>query len=191
METTRPAWYCSRTKPKHEHIAAAILLKNFNLEVFCPRLRVERATRRGLVRVNEPLFPCYIFIRCELADNISNIQHASGIIGLVRTGGRAAEVPDLIIEELKTCFVDEAPILVNNECLPGDEVGVVGGVFAQSRALVLRVMPARQRVLVLLDILGRPMPVELDAQSIVKERSLSELVPFLAAAGREQNPIFA
>ncbi len=42
------AWYCARTKPKHEHIAAANLLKNLGLEVFNPRLRVERATQRGL-----------------------------------------------------------------------------------------------------------------------------------------------
>ena len=60
------AWYCARTKPKHEHIAAANVRQNLGLEVFHPRLRMERATQRGVMRVVEPLFPCYIFIRCVL-----------------------------------------------------------------------------------------------------------------------------
>jgi len=36
MKIESPAWYCARTKPKHEHIAAANLRKNLNLEVFIP-----------------------------------------------------------------------------------------------------------------------------------------------------------
>jgi len=48
MQIPNPAWYCARTKPKHEHIAAANLQKNLGLEVFHPRLRMERATRRGI-----------------------------------------------------------------------------------------------------------------------------------------------
>src|SRR5262245_29489064 len=57
----KAAWYCARTKPKHEHIASANLQRHAGLEVFCPRLRVEKSTRRGIVRVSEPLFPNYIF----------------------------------------------------------------------------------------------------------------------------------
>ena len=33
-------WYCVRTKPKHEHIAAGNLARQAGLEVFCPRLRL-------------------------------------------------------------------------------------------------------------------------------------------------------
>ena len=52
------AWYCARTKPKHEHIAAATLRRDLGLEVFNPRLRSERATFRGVIkRVTDPLFP--------------------------------------------------------------------------------------------------------------------------------------
>src|SRR5262249_14693499 len=58
------SWYCARTKPKCEHIAAANLGRNLGLEVFNPRLRMERSTRRGLVRTVEPLFPCYVFVKC-------------------------------------------------------------------------------------------------------------------------------
>ena len=45
-----PLWFCLRTQPKHEHIAAATLTRNLGLEVFHPRLRLERATRRVAVQ---------------------------------------------------------------------------------------------------------------------------------------------
>jgi hypothetical protein len=47
----------------------------------------------------------------------------------------------------------------------------------------LRVMPARQRVQVLLDILGGPTPVEVDRTAVVLERdTVADWVPVLAAA---------
>ncbi len=78
-----PAWYCARTKPKHEHIAAANVRKHLGLEVFHPQLRVERSTRRGLVRTIEPLFPCYIFVRCAIQDRMNEVRYTNGISTIV------------------------------------------------------------------------------------------------------------
>jgi transcriptional antiterminator RfaH len=186
MQTSSPAWYCARTKPKHEHIAAANLRKSLQLEVFHPRLRVERATQRGIVRVIEPLFPCYIFIRCVLESKLSEIQHTSGVSGLIRFGEKIPQVDDARIEELQECFTAEEPMDVESRLAPADEVRIADGVFAGVRAFVLRVMPARMRVQVLLDILGRPTPVEVDRTSVVLERnSLADLAPVLAASVRK------
>jgi len=182
METPTPAWYCARTKPKHEHISAANLRKNLQLEVFHPQLRVERATRRGLVRVIEPLFPCYIFIRCVLEKSLSDIQHTSGVSSLVRFGQNIPMIDEARIEELQECFTAGEPMDVESRLAPADEVRIVDGVFAGIRAFVLRVMPARMRVQVLLDILGRPTPVEVDRTSVILDRNtLADLAPVLAA----------
>jgi transcriptional antiterminator RfaH len=182
MQTEPPAWYCARTKPKHEHIAAANVRRHLNLEVFHPRLRVDRATRRGVVRVIEPLFPCYIFVRCVMEENLNEIQHTDGISSLVHFGHKIPEVADSVIEELQECFEAEEPMTVQDHLSPGDEVVVGDGAFAGMRAFVLRVMPARQRVQVLLDILGGPTPVEVDRSSVVLEKStLADWVPVLAA----------
>lgn len=180
-ETGCQAWYCARSKAKHEHIAAANLRKYLDLEVFHPRLRVERATQRGVMRVIEPLFPCYLFVKCVLEEKLALIQRTSGIVGMVRFGGRVPQVADSVIAELEECFVADAPMTVERRIAPGDEVALVDGVFAEGRAVVLRVMPARQRVQVLLDILGRPTSVEVDFTSVVLERTLAELAPVLAA----------
>jgi len=183
MLTDRPAWYCARTKPKHEHIAASNLRKNLELPVFHPRLRVERATQRGVMRVIEPLFPCYVFVRCVLEEKFGEIQHTVGVSGLVRFGSRIPQVSDEIIEELQEYFSAGSPMMVEDQLSPADEVVIASGVFAGIRAFVLRVMPARMRVQVLLDMLGRPTPVEVDRSAVIRERnSLADLVPVLAAA---------
>ena len=118
----RLAWYCARTKPKHEHIAAANLRKNFEMEVFHPRLRIERATQRGVMRVVEPLFPCYIFVRCVLEENFNDVKHTSGISSLVHFGQKIPAVPDSIVEELRDCFEADDPMTVEDRIMPADEV---------------------------------------------------------------------
>lgn len=183
---SEPWWYCARTKPKHEHIAAANLCRNLGLEVFHPRLRVERATRRGVVRTVEPLFPCYIFVRCVIQDWLDEIKYTTGVSSLVRFGDRNPTVPDAVIAELQACFEAAEPMMVSDHLLPGNRVIIGDGAFAGMQAFVLRLLPARQRVEVLLDILGRPTPVEVDRNAVALEETiLADRVPLLAAPHRE------
>ena len=57
------------------------------------------------------------------------------------------------------------------------------GAFAGMSAVVLRLLPARRRVQVLLDFLGRPTPVEIPRTSIAIERDcMADRVPLLAAS---------
>jgi transcriptional antiterminator RfaH len=87
-----------------------------------------------------------------------------------------------VIEELKECFEGEETMTVEDRLSPGDEVVVVDGAFRGMCAFVLRVMPARKRVQVLLDVLGRPTPAEVDENSVVNEtNTVATLVPVLAA----------
>jgi transcriptional antiterminator RfaH len=186
MKIESPAWYCARTKPKHEHIAAANLRKNLNLEVFHPRLRIERATRRGVVRVSEPLFPCYIFFRCLIDEKLADIQRISGVSTVVHFAHNIPKIADAVIDELKECFEGEETMTVEDRLAPGDEVIVAEGAFRGMSAFVLRVMPARKRVQVLLDVLGRPTPAELDENSVViEDNGVANLVPMLAATVRQ------
>jgi len=181
MEALDPAWYCARTQPKHEHIAAASLTKNLGLEVFHPRLRMERATRRGAVRVIEPLFPCYIFVRCIIDHHVDDIRYVTGISSLVHFGRRVPIVPDSVIEELKQCFETDDPMCVQDSLYAGAEVTVAEGALLGFGGIVVRVLPARQRVQILLDFLGRTTLAEVDRKLLRLQNScMADLVPFLA-----------
>src|SRR5260370_40207993 len=159
-----PAWYCARTQPKHERIAAASLIRNLSLEVFHPRLRMERATRRGAVNVIEPLFPCYVFVRCQ-RERLDEIRYVTGISSLVHFGRKVPTVPDLVIEELRQCFESGEPMSVADRLYPGAEVTVAEGSFLGFSGIVLRVLPARQRVQILLDFLGQTTLAAVDTKS--------------------------
>ena len=111
MQPLEPSWYSARTKPKHEHIAAANVRRHLKLPVFLPRIRLEKMTRRGLMRVAEPLFPVLFFVRCVVEERVTDIQHLTGISRLVQFGGRYPKVPDAIIEELQSCFGREDLIM--------------------------------------------------------------------------------
>src|SRR5262245_26811854 len=50
---TTSSWFCVRTIARHEHIAAAQLRQDSQVEVFLPRLRFQRRTRYGLAWVTE------------------------------------------------------------------------------------------------------------------------------------------
>ena len=180
-----PTWYCARTKPKHEQIAAASLGKHLGLEVFHPRLRMERATRRGVVRVVEPLFPSYVFVRCALPEVLGEIRYVNGISSLVRFGQRIATVPDPVIDELKQCFQTDDPMSVEDKLRPGTEVTVAQGAFEGFQGIVVRLLPAKQRVQILLDFLGRTTLAEVDRRWLTQEdRCVVSLVPELATPVR-------
>jgi len=175
------AWYCTRTHPKHEHIAAANVAKRMGLEVFHPCLRMERVTRRGPVRVVEPLFPCYVFVRCDLSESLDSLRHITGISSIVHFGQQVPLVPDDVIDELRQCFGDEGFVSVEEAVVPGAEVTVAAGAFLGSRGIVFRVLPAKQRVQILLDFLGRTTLTEVDRNSLqVENRRMADLMPSLA-----------
>lgn len=179
------AWYCARTQPKHEHIAAAGLSNRLGLEVFHPRLKLERATRRGVVRVVEPLFPCYIFVRCQLDERLDQLRYVNGISSLVRFGERIPTVPDEVIDELRQCFGEEEAMEAEERLQPGAEVVVADGAFLGSRGIVVRVLPARQRVQILLEFLGRTTLAEVDRSAVwVEGQSVADLMPALAIPRR-------
>lgn len=178
------AWYCARTKPKHEHIAAANIARKLGLEVFHPRLRLERATRRGMMRVVEPLFPCYIFVRCMLEKRLDDIRHVTGISSLVHFGQRIPAVPDAAIDELKQCFETEEPLAMEDGVKAGAEATIVEGAFMGFSGMVVRTLSAGQRVQILLDFLGRITVTEVDRKSLkVENRAVADLLPLLAASG--------
>lgn len=181
MQNESPAWYCARTKPKHEHIAAANLMKNFGIEVFNPRLRLQRATRRGAMQIIEPLFPCYIFAHFELVKFFEKIRYTTGVSSLVHFRNIIPIVPDTVIEELRRCFETTEPLRVEDTLATGAEVIVAEGVLLGYHGVVLQTFPARGRVQILLDFLGRMVPAEVERKSLkVENCRFADLVPSLA-----------
>jgi transcriptional antiterminator RfaH len=162
------AWFCVRTQTKHEHIAAAYLRQNLELEVFLPRIRFKRPTRQGPAWVTEALFTNYLFARFDPGASLRHIEHACGVRGIVHFGNFRPAIPGEIIAELRAAMGNEELHVIANEFNPGDTVEIVGGAFHGLQAVVNRVLPAKQRVAVLLDFLGHQTAVELAGSQLVQ-----------------------
>ena len=166
---TKPSWYCLRSQPKHEHIAAAHLRRFDGVTVFCPRIRFKRPTRRGLVRVTEAMFPGYLFARFELEKMLCQIRYARGVSGIVRFGNRYPTIEDEALAQLRDpTGVTEVKEL-NYEISQGDRVKIVEGLFFGLEAVVLRVLAGKERVKVLMDFLGRKIEAEIERSSVLPQ----------------------
>jgi len=163
-------WYCIRSKVKREQIAAAVLRDKLDLEVFCPRLRSKRKTDRGVVWVEEALFPGYFFARFDFRKNYRAVLYAQGVTGMVHFGDKYATVPEKIIDDLKVGFEDEEVYTVEDKLEEGVEVEVASGPFKGLLGVVRKSLPAKERIRILLDMLGREVEAELDMEQIVPKK---------------------
>jgi transcriptional antiterminator RfaH len=162
-------WFCLRSQPKREHIAARNLKVLGEVELFSPRLRTRKITRRGPIWFVESLFPNYLFARFPFAALIEEVKFTPGISHIVHFGGRYPAIPAGVITELQEQFREEDLQLGSATPDAGDLVTVTEPKFFGLQAKVLRILPARERVQVLLEMLGRTAVVELNLSSVVPE----------------------
>lgn len=178
-----PVWVCLRTHPKHEHIAAAQLSHVPGVEVFNPQLRLERQTRRGRMRSTESLFVNYVFARFVVESTLERVRYTPSVKTLVEFGDRIATIPDEVIQELRQTLLQNADTIFTDAPLEGDEVEISSGPFQGEKGTIVRVLPARERVEILLDVLGRPLPTEFCLSSIIfKRRAMAQQ---MLSAGKE------
>jgi transcriptional antiterminator RfaH len=162
------AWFCLKVQSKHEHIAEAHLAQK-GLEVFNPRIRFRRTTRQAQVWVTEALFPGYVFARLDVNLNLGAIRYLPGVRDIVHFGRRWPAIPDEAIAELQKAIGPEKVHEVPTDLAAGDSVKIAGGVFHGLDAVISRVLPARERVLILLNFLGRQATVEIGAEKLIKD----------------------
>jgi len=174
-EPSIPEWFCVRTQTKREHIAAVHLREVEGVEVFCPRLRYRKATRRGKIWWVEPLFPGYLLAKFQLLEMERAVTFCQGVRGLVRFGTIIPAVADSFVESLRQevrsrSDDDDELFSVSPVIEIGDEVEIAHGPLQGMRGTILSVAPAAERVKVLLEFLGQPHAVNVDLFSILLPR---------------------
>ncbi|MEM7145314.1 MAG: transcription termination/antitermination NusG family protein [Verrucomicrobiota bacterium] len=174
-EAANVAWRCVRSKLRSEHIAAAHLEKIEGVEVFCPRIRYEKATRRGKVWFVEALFPGYVFVKFDLVANLRQVSATPSVTKVVKFGEEIPSIPGGVIEELSKRLDNESAITVTDAMTPGDEVEVIEGPMRGMMAVVTKLMPAKERVGILLDFLGSVCEVEVSRESVLGQKEARNL----------------
>jgi transcriptional antiterminator RfaH len=162
-----PHWYCVKTGPKREAFAAAqVAAAPGVVEVFAPRIRFRKATRRGPVWFVEALFPGYLFARFPYPECHRFVRSCGGVSGIVHFGDRVPVLPDEHIAALKAGCPNSETVL-EPELRAGDEIRIAAGSLSGLEAVVAAPMPARDRVRILIEFLGQLRPVEIERDRVV------------------------
>lgn len=172
----QPEWYCVRCQTKREHIAAGHLRELEGVEVFCPRLRYRKATRRGKIWWVEPMFPGYVLAKFDIAEMERAVTFCHGVRGLVKFGAEIPPIPASFVESLKKEIgtlkdSDEGELVTLVPTIQlGDEVEVANGPFQGMQGTVVAVPSATERVKILLEFLGKQHAVDMDLFSLLLPR---------------------
>ncbi|MCK5853531.1 hypothetical protein KAH27_10930 [bacterium] len=159
-------WFCVRTKPKQESIASNSIRELNDVEVFCPIIRFKKSTKRGKIWFQEALFPGYLFVKCDLKPMFKAINYSRGVACLVRFGAHYPNIPENEMNVLREEIGDNEIHVIEHEFAPGEQTRIESGPFKGISAVISRVMPAKERVLVLLELLGGTIEAEVNESAL-------------------------
>lgn len=152
-------WYVVQSKPKAEREACEQLRRQ-GYVVELPALI--RPRKRW-----EALFPRYMFLQAgDAAQSIAPVRYTLGVSQLVRFGNQPATVPYEIVQAsmhmaAHLCGQDE---VTAHGLLEGTHVEVIDGPLKGLSAMVKA--SAQDRVLILLEIMGREVQVQTRAKFV-------------------------
>lgn len=166
-----PRWYVARTEPRAEFLAADELERDGH-EVFFPRVR---APRPRLGHTDMPLFPGYLFLRCDPeSEGWPSFRRAHRIAGWVGFAGEVPSLPDEVVAELM-----ERWDTINRQggflkrFQPGEKVRIVAGSLMGLAEVVEAAKLPRASVKVLVEFMGRLVQAQVPLQHLEPIEGLS------------------
>lgn len=159
------AWYALYTKPNAEaQVARALETRGFRF--FLPLLPPRKASTRP-----QPLFPSYLFVRCDLSEIVvDQLEFLPGLRHVVGFSGKPAVVPDEAIDLMASELdeIEAAGGLVKHQFKPGDTVVIDSGPLAGLRGVFQGPLGPAERVRILVRFLGETNRAEVPLEAIRK-----------------------
>ncbi len=159
-------WYVVQTQP-HAEARAEVHLRRQGFTTYLPRLIKSRRHARKTEQVSRPLFPRYMFVRIDQAhQGWHAISSTFGVSHLIGGENGPVALRDGVIEALRQREDADGHVHLDApKFLRGAAVRVLDGVFASCLGM-FESMSDKDRVTVLLDLLGRRVRVALEAESV-------------------------
>jgi transcriptional antiterminator RfaH len=161
-------WFVVQTQSNRE-IKAAHHLERQSFQIYLPRYLKRRSHARKIEIVPAPLFPGYMFVAIDMeTQRWRAIQSTVGVLRLVANGDEPAPVPLAIIDAMRQREDDKGFVTIEQgpAFKQGDKVRILAGAFTDTPGL-FDALADRERVAILLDLLGRKVRVKIDANIVV------------------------
>lgn len=156
-------WLVVMTKPRMENEAKEQLLRQ-GFAVYLPLWMDLKRRANGWQQVQSPMFPRYLFIKATYAEqSFAPIRSTRGVAQMVRFGLEPAKASEQLIKDIRAL---EASRHSQSSTLKpfkkGDKVLVLDGPFKGTNAEVFAC--DQQRVILLLQLLGKTHQIDLDSR---------------------------
>ena len=164
--TPSDRWYLAYTKPRQEQIAL-VNLEQQAFEAYLPLYKKFKKTEQGPVSVFEPMFPRYILFRPSKPEqSISVVRNTKGIATLVRFGFEPAQLHDELVQCIRQLEEERhlATLQELSNLKAGQTVRLKHTALGNIDGLIQSV--SSKRVAVLLEILGRPLVIQLEHHQV-------------------------
>jgi transcription elongation factor/antiterminator RfaH len=151
-------WYAVHTLPYAEKKAEARLADQ-QFRIFLPKRQKTIRHARKLSTVVAPFFPRYLFVILDLQrQRWRSVNSTIGVSSLVMGGERPIAVPYGIVESMLAGTDADGQLRLWSNLKIGSMVRIAAGPFAEHLGVLDR-LDDSSRVRVLLNILGRQVPV--------------------------------
>lgn len=149
-----PGWYLIYTRPKHEKKVAQ-QLKEKNILFFLPLVKTLRQWHDRKKLLEMPVFPSYVFVYLEQAEDFYKGLDSEGVLCYVRFGKEIARVrPDIVSNLILIVKSDDTVEAIDEFFKPGQKVLICQGALAGLTCEVVEHFN-KQKILVRVDILNR------------------------------------
>lgn len=153
-------WYLVQCKPRQDERAEENLLRQ-GYVCSRPLCKREKLLRGQLQRIQESLFPGYLFIHMPEGSNWAPLRSTRGVARVVSFGGRPLAVRHELITQLQA-RADTHIIATFN---PGDKVAILDQGFAGIESIFMA-MDGEERVILLINLMNRQQQVSMPLASI-------------------------
>jgi transcriptional antiterminator NusG len=137
------------------------------LEVSLPRITVRRRRRDRFQLLEVPLFSGYLFVHSILSPPAYyHIIKQPGVVCILGSKGRYTPVSAETVASIQTVQESGRSFSPWSKLVPGRRVRVVAGPLGGAVGTIWRGKPARRRLVVGLELLGRSVAVDLEEECV-------------------------
>jgi transcription elongation factor/antiterminator RfaH len=160
-------WFVIHTKPRDEGRVKSNV-ERMEVETLLPLYKSIRFLHGRMCKVPSPLFPNYLFARLNLERHYYKVKWTRGVNRIVGIGNEPTPVSESVIEMLRDRMGDDDTVQLVEDLQEGNSVRVTSGPLKDFVGIFQKGLSSDGRVRILLNLVGRDLPVQIDRWQIQK-----------------------
>jgi transcription antitermination factor NusG len=154
-------WYALHIRCQHEKKVASSLQRD-GFTTFLPLLHEVHRWSDRLKRVQVPLFPCYVFLRCRHSPEIRMVLlRTPGVLSIVGCHGAGDPIPDDEIDAIRAVVAQKVALEPYPFIALGERIRIVGGALDGIEGIIVR-REGNRRLIISVTTIERSLAISLE-----------------------------